>query len=231
LKNVIEASADKVTILATGPLTNIAELNAKYPHLKKRIEKIVMMGGAVKVPGNVSGLLPQAKNSVSEWNFFADPKAAEQVIHSGIPVTLVSLDSTRQVPLTKEFFERTGIEDQPDLKLAHQILQVYLDEIGDKAFQNNIYAWDQLAAMVMLDPSSVKTEMMSLVVNSSNGDIKPAAKGQKGAKIQVVTEVYHPETFLRSYIAMVKSNHLFVQKKQNQDAFQYRAKKSEGTKS
>lgn len=223
IKNVVSASNDKVTILATGPLTNIAEFIQKYPQLKNRIEKIVVMGGAVNVPGNIQGLVPSSSNNVSEWNFYADPKAVQVVMQSGIPMTLVALDASNQVPLTQDFFEATGVEDQSDLKLVHHLLNIYVADAGDKAFHGLIYAWDELAAMVMLDPSIAQTESMPLKVDVTNGNVKVAKNGESSGKVDVVTKIIHPDTFLRNYTAMVKSNHLFVQRKYPQDATQYRA--------
>lgn len=223
MKNVVTASTDKVTILATGPLTNIAEFTLKYPQLKNRIEKIVVMGGAVNVPGNIKGLVPSSSNNVSEWNFYADPKAVQVVMRSGIPMTLIALDASNQVPLTQEFFEATGVEDQPDLKLVHHLLNIYVTDAGDKAFHGLIYAWDELAAMVMLDPSIAQTEKLPLKVDVTNGNVKVAKNGEQSAKVDVVVKIIHPDAFLRDYTAMVKSNHLFVQRKYPQDASQYRA--------
>lgn len=223
MKKVVTASDDKVTILATGPLTNVAEFTMKYPQLKNRIERIVIMGGAVNVPGNISALDAASNNKVSEWNFYTDPKAAQVVLTSGIPVTLVALDASNQVPLTREFYEATGVEDQPDLRLAHFLLSAYKAEAGDRAFDGVIYAWDELAAMVMLDPAIAQTETMPLKVDASNGNVKVAKNGEQSGRVDVVTKIIHPESFLRNYTAMVKSNHLFVQRKYHQDASQYRA--------
>ncbi len=223
MKRVVTASDDKVTILATGPLTNVAEFTLKYPQLKSHIERIVIMGGAVNVPGNIQALDYASPNKVSEWNFYTDPKAAQVVLTSGIPVTLVALDASNQVPLTRDFYEATGVEDQPDLKLAHYLLNGYLAEAGENAFNGILYAWDELAAMVMLDPSIAQTENMPLKVDSTNGNVKVAKNGELSGKVDVVTKIIHPEAFLRNYTAMVKSNHLFVQRKYPQDASQYRA--------
>ncbi len=158
MKQTIEASDGKVAILATGPLTNVAELITQYPKLKTRIEKVVVMGGAVKVPGNIDDLDAKANNKVSEWNFYADPAAAQRVVASGVPVLLIGLDATNQVPITKSFYEGLSLEDQPDLKLSYQMLKVIADRIGEKQFTEVMYLWDGLAAMVMLDPAMAETE-------------------------------------------------------------------------
>jgi inosine-uridine nucleoside N-ribohydrolase len=131
IKKMVESNSEKITILATGPLTNIAEFITKYPHLKEKIEKIVIMGGAINVKGNIQALDSKSTNTVAEWNIYADPKAAEIVFLSQIPITLVPLDATNQVPMTKEFFESLSKKQfQPELKLMYQLLKVIIDEFG-----------------------------------------------------------------------------------------------------
>lgn len=77
LKDKILASANKVTIVALGPLTNIALLLKMYPEVKERIECIAMMGGSA-TSGN--------STAAAEFNFYIDPHAAHIVFHSGIPL-------------------------------------------------------------------------------------------------------------------------------------------------
>ncbi len=74
----------ELTVVALGPLTNIARVIRRDPGVVERIERLVVMGGAVETPGNVT---PYA-----EFNIYNDPKAAQLVLSSGMPVTLVGLD-------------------------------------------------------------------------------------------------------------------------------------------
>ena len=86
-----------MTLLATGPLTNVAEALGRDPSLAGRLEMVYAMGGAVSVGGNVR--LP-GTGGKAEWNFFVDPRAARVVLSSGVPVTLVPLDATNRAPVT-----------------------------------------------------------------------------------------------------------------------------------
>src|SRR4051794_6038870 len=79
------------TLIPVGPLTNIALLLALYPDLKDRIERIVLMGGAIGI-GNVT---PSA-----EFNLWVDPEAAHRVFTSGVDVTMVGLDVTHRAMLS-----------------------------------------------------------------------------------------------------------------------------------
>jgi len=81
---------DPVTLVPTGPLTNIALFLARYPELVARVERIVLMGGAVG-EGNVT--------PAAEFNIWADPEAAHRVFTSGIDLTMVGLDVTHQALL------------------------------------------------------------------------------------------------------------------------------------
>jgi inosine-uridine nucleoside N-ribohydrolase len=224
IRQIVEKSPDKITILATGPLTNIAEFVTQYPKLTHKIEKIVIMGGAVNVPGNIRFNQSNAKNETSEWNFYADPEAAHRVFRSHIPITLVALDATNQVPMTRKFYDVLAKENQPDLHLVSTLLKNLLNRYGDEAFERNIYLWDALAAMVLLDPAMVKTKSMPLIVDPTNGHVKIAQNGDKHtANIDVVTKILRPEAALSNYIAMVKSNHTFAQRKFQHDIGRVRA--------
>jgi inosine-uridine nucleoside N-ribohydrolase len=97
--------ADGLRVLTLGPLTNLADALTRHPDLADRVESIYAMGGALFVPGNVRFGGPP-DNAVAEWNIYVDPAAAQAVIDSGLPVRLVSLDGTNQVPVTPEYAQR-----------------------------------------------------------------------------------------------------------------------------
>jgi inosine-uridine nucleoside N-ribohydrolase len=83
-----------LTLVALGPLTNLALALERDGRALAQVGRLVVMGGAVDVPGNVT---PDA-----EFNFHVDPEAARRVLGAGLPVELVPLDVTRQVVLTRE---------------------------------------------------------------------------------------------------------------------------------
>lgn len=87
------SEAPAMPVIATGPLTNLAVLFTERPELKQKISHIVIMGGCVK-QGNVT---PYA-----EYNFYADPHAAQIVFDSGIPITMLGLDVTHKAYLTDD---------------------------------------------------------------------------------------------------------------------------------
>lgn len=89
----IMSSTEKVYLVPTGPLTNIAVALIKEPRIRERIEKIVLMGGAF----HDSNFTPGA-----EFNIYVDPEAAKLVFESGVPIVMVGLDVTNRALLTFE---------------------------------------------------------------------------------------------------------------------------------
>ena len=89
LLSTLQARPGEVTLVATGPLTNLTQAEARVPGVLRRARQVVIMGGAVGVPGNVT--------PTAEFNFYADPHAAHQVLASGAELVLVGLDVTEQV--------------------------------------------------------------------------------------------------------------------------------------
>lgn len=87
----IDECEGQLTVLAIGPLTNLASFLERDPAGFARIGELVIMGGAVFVPGNVEG--------TAEFNFYRDARAARAVLNAGRPVTLVPLDATRHAAL------------------------------------------------------------------------------------------------------------------------------------
>lgn len=88
---------EEVTVLTLGRLTNVANTIEKHPDFKKNIKNIVMMGGTLSAPGNVT--------PVAEANFEGDPLACDKVFCSGIDISVVGLDVTMQTRLKKSYIE------------------------------------------------------------------------------------------------------------------------------
>lgn len=85
--SVLSEAESPITIVPTGPLTNIARLLLEYPHLKSKIERISLMGGGI-FRGNMTPL--------AEFNIHVDPEAAAVVFRAGIPITMCGLDVTHK---------------------------------------------------------------------------------------------------------------------------------------
>ena len=94
------SSPRPVTLVPTGPLTNVALLLARYPRVVREIERVVLMGGAI-AEGNVT--------PAAEFNVWADPEAAHRVFESGIDVTMIGLDVTHKALMTRHDAERLSV--------------------------------------------------------------------------------------------------------------------------
>lgn len=97
MRDVLTRADGKMTIIATGPLTNVAILLLAYPELKDKIECISLMGGAA-LGGNWS--------MAAEFNIYVDPEAADIVFRSGIPIIMSGLDVTHKAQVLREDIER-----------------------------------------------------------------------------------------------------------------------------
>lgn len=164
--DVLQSANDRISIVAVGPLTNIAEALQTAPEIDAKIEAIYIMGGAVKTDGNVGISGVGIQNQYAEWNIYIDPVAANIVFDSGIPIILVSLDATDDVPVTRNFYKTLDKNrNTPSANLAYELLTANLDFIDSGGFQ----FWDPLAASVFTDQSIVSLEEIRLVVITAEG--------------------------------------------------------------
>jgi inosine-uridine nucleoside N-ribohydrolase len=169
LKRRLRDKTNPVRVLALGPLTHLALALREVPEASATIQQLVIMGGAVEVPGNLAEGNPEkAANGVAEWNIYADPHAANTVFKSGIEMLIVPLDATRFVPVTRNFVENFSRRDLTPLgRVVAQVFQLTLPFIDMNAY----YAWDPLAAAALLDYSVVKARRGSVKVVTSGKNI------------------------------------------------------------
>ncbi len=166
LTSVLESSLQKITLLAIGPLTNVAEVFKRSPAVIEKIEEIYLMGGAVNVPGNVIKPDVGINNPVAEWNFYADPEAANRCFKSKAAITLIPLDATNLVPLTPEFIQR--LKTRPQTAQTAYMLTLLTDQPGPMA-EGRLYFWDPLAAAILSDQTLAVFEKRPLRVIEGNG--------------------------------------------------------------
>jgi len=106
-----------VTLVPTGPLTNIAILLTSHPELHDKIERIVLMGGAAGI-GNWT--------PAAEFNIYVDPEAADIVFKSGIPITMCGLDVTHEAQIMDEDIERIRAIDNPIALCVAELLDFFI---------------------------------------------------------------------------------------------------------
>jgi len=190
----IERRPGEVTILAIGPMTNIALALRLQPDIETKIKQIVFMGGNIKAPGNAS---PWA-----EFNFWFDPEAARIVLRSRIPKKVMfALDVCNTAPLHKAEFDQIASVHTP-------IAELFREDLGNRypGFLKHPdgvgYMWDSLAAAYLIDPSFVtKWETQHLDVQSAwdrfYGATIPLGRGiaPDATPVSVATEVNFQRVF------------------------------------
>ncbi|EPU3917133.1 TPA: pyrimidine-specific ribonucleoside hydrolase RihA [Aeromonas hydrophila] len=113
----LRESPEPVTLVPTGPLTNIALLLAAHPELKAKIARIVLMGGAAG-PGNWT--------PAAEFNIYVDPEAADMVFKSGLPITMCGLDVTHEAQVMDEDIERVRAITNPVAQCVAGLLDFFM---------------------------------------------------------------------------------------------------------
>ncbi|MEH8169494.1 pyrimidine-specific ribonucleoside hydrolase RihA [Aeromonas veronii] len=113
----LRESPEPVTLVPTGPMTNIALLLAAHPELKPKIARIVLMGGAAGA-GNWT--------PAAEFNIYVDPEAADMVFKSGIPITMCGLDVTHEAQVMDEDIERVRAITNPVAQCVAGLLDFFM---------------------------------------------------------------------------------------------------------
>lgn len=117
MAKTLRESPQPVTIVATGPQTNVALLLNSHPELHDKIARIVMMGGAM-VLGNWQ--------PAAEFNIYVDPEAAETVFQSGIPVVMAGLDVTHRAQIHGLDIERFRQVGNPVATIVAELLDFFM---------------------------------------------------------------------------------------------------------
>lgn len=145
----------EVTILAIGPLTNIALAIREAPEIVDKINRIIYMGGAIDVPGNVT--------PAAEFNWWFDPEAAKIVLREPIEHIIVPLDVTNTVQFGKEQYDRIVNEEVPSTPVTELFKGRFEARFAENPeYQTNI--WDTITIAYLVDPSIV-TDMREVWID------------------------------------------------------------------
>lgn len=181
LIDTLNEASSPVTVITLGPLTNVAQALTDAPEIRSKIERIVIMGGAVEVPGNVQPAI--ADNPYAEWNVYVDPTALDIVLKSGVPVTLVGLDATNQVPVTPAFFRTLG---RDRTTTAANFVFEALEKSFDMIQSEQRSFWDPLTSAAALDPSLMTTQTMPIrVITEEGAESGRTAVDESGQPVEV----------------------------------------------
>ncbi|HEY1295189.1 MAG TPA: nucleoside hydrolase [Chloroflexota bacterium] len=146
------AEPGELTLVCTGPLTNLALALRQDPRIVDRVREIVLMGGAARLPGNTT--------PVAEFNIYADPEAAARVFEQPWPITMVGLDVTERVR-----FSRADLAALPSNK-AGALVRELCRELFDVRGVDSLALHDPLALAVAVEPNLVETESHDVYVET-----------------------------------------------------------------
>jgi purine nucleosidase len=146
IRRIVRANPGEISIVAIGPLTNVATVLKSDPTIAPLIKSIVIMGGSLS-GGNIT--------PAAEFNFYVDPEAARIVFDSGIPLTMVGLDVTRKVIIREEQVRALEAAQTPVSQAAGKILRANLDRLNKAGNANGFAMHDPLTVAQLVDPSVV----------------------------------------------------------------------------
>jgi inosine-uridine nucleoside N-ribohydrolase len=155
-----QSSTEPVTLVAIGPLTNVALALRMHPTLAARIPAIYMMGGAWGL-GNHT---PSA-----EFNVFADPEAARAVVHSGIPISMSGLELTSHTAITDDVVRRVSELGTPVGRFVGDILEFYRGSFQARHGYDGAPIYDACTIAWLADPDLVRSRPMNVEVDTNEG--------------------------------------------------------------
>ncbi|WP_407900288.1 nucleoside hydrolase [Scytonema sp. NUACC26] len=142
---VLRESPEPVTLMVTGPLTNVAHALDTAPEVEAKIQRIVWMGGALNVSGNVEKNWEPGQDGSAEWNAYWDPISVARVWRSQIEIIVCPLDLTNNVPVTSDLVYKMGKQRKyPVSDLAGQCYALVIPQ--------DYYFWDVLATAYLAHP-------------------------------------------------------------------------------
>ena len=147
ISRLVRGNPGQITIVAVGPLTNIATVLRADPDIARMIPEIVIMGGSLS-GGNIT--------PAAEFNLYVDPEAARIVFDAGIPLTMVGLDVTEKVLLREEHIRALERGQDPVSQAAGKIMRATLNRAHQGIDATVIAMHDPLTVASLIDPKLLK---------------------------------------------------------------------------
>ncbi len=200
--DTMEAQPGEVTIVAIGPLTNVATAVRHAPGLADKVKQLVIMGGAIAVlPDGAGNITPGA-----EFNFWVDPEAARIVLRSGIPIMLSPLNVSRKSNMTREWYEKLVAVDTPLTRLIREREGPLYEDDPERV----VLMYDQIAVASLIDPSLVTTSELYVDVDTNPGINYGTSvggtllwPGAEGAQKMAIQHDLDWDRFMRMFIERV----------------------------
>lgn len=171
-----------VTLILTGPISDLAMALDTDPTIESKIEKVYWMGGSLDGHGNVS---EPGFDGTAEWNAFWDPEAVARVWQSKLDLQMVGLESTEEIPLTKELQLHWASKRQyPAFDLIGQGYSLVLSYEANSVY----YLWDVLTTLAALKPELVETEKTTSIVRTNGAAAGRTERNPHGTPMALVTK-------------------------------------------
>jgi len=164
----IRDAPHEVTLVALGPLTNIARAFVRDPELPTLVGRIVIMGGTIAGPGNIT--------PAAEFNMYCDPASAQAVFRSPSTKTLVPLDVTNRIELSYDLFNKLPDESTRVGKLLRTLLPPAFRGYRQQFGLEGIHVHDTVTLMAVMYPDLFTTKPMA-------GDVETQGELTLGATI------------------------------------------------
>ena len=177
----LKHAKEPVTLIMTGPLTDLARALDVDLDIEKHIKKLYWMGGSLDDHGNVA--MVNADGS-QEWNSFWDPYAVKRVFDSNISIQMVGLESTEQIPLNDELRQHwASLRKYPAMDLVGQGYSLIISIPSAE-----LYLWDVLTTVSALYPEVVKTEKAKATVITDGMSAGSFRRDPNGREVDIVTK-------------------------------------------
>ena len=185
LTSLLEESTEPLTILMTGPCTNLVRVLENHPELKSKIDSVVWMGGAFRTGGNVQTF---EHDGSAEWNVFWDPLSAEKLLQMELPLSCIPLDVTDKVPVKMEFLKALAENSRSFTgEMAGQFWALTIDTIP--GYHYTYFMWDILAAAYLAIPEIFQVEEVRALVSVKAPNAGKTFEHPEGRKLKVAFDV------------------------------------------
>ena len=152
---------NQITIIAIGPLTNIATAISQHANFAENVKELFIMGGAIaNLPDGAGNITPNA-----EFNFWVDPEAAQVVLQSGIPITLSPLNVSRKTAMTKSIFDRIISVNNDVTSVIDTTMRPYIEQKSDNVW----LMYDQVVIGSLIDPTLAPTKKWYVDIDTHKG--------------------------------------------------------------
>jgi len=182
--NTILDNPHEITLLPIGPLTNIALAYLMEPKISNLVKEVVIMGGAVHVPGNIT--------PVAEANFFHDPHAAQIVIKAGWPITLAGLDVCgHSSMISNALLEKITNSGKPLSPYIKGALPFYQDFIRNFGINDKVDFPDALASAYLIDSEIFTIEKTPVFIETEGSCMGQSVPVHNGKWYEDMNDTRH----------------------------------------